>query len=166
MGNFERKPGYGDRQAPRLNPEQEARQKYQEFGFKAKWITEGIDKSFVEFAEKVGYYLATAKIPYSDKKTGETKYTDSSLSSSKIRSIYSEIKRVQTDFEKEKSSFYLLKPKVAYAVGRDKNNLGLQMFKLVFDECFNNVETAQHYYNLCNIMEAIIAYHKANNGRD
>ncbi len=149
MGNFERKPGYGDRQAPRPNPEQEARQKYQGFGFKAKWITEGIDKSFVEFAEKVGYYMA---------KNG--------LTSSKIRNIYSEIKRVQTDFEKEKSSFYLLKPKVAYAVGRDKNNLGLQMFKLVFDECFNNVETAQHYYNLCNVMEATIAYHKANGGRD
>lgn len=149
MGNFERKPGYGDRQAPRPNPEHEARQKYQEFGFKAKWITEGIDKSFIEFAEKVGYYMA---------KNG--------LTSSKIRNIYSEIKRVQTDFEKEKSSFYLLKPKVAYAVGRDKNNLGLQMFKLVFDECFNNVETAQHYYNLCNVMEATIAYHKANGGRD
>ena len=83
------------------------------------------------------------------------------LTSSKIRNIYSEIKRVQTDFEKEKSSFFLLKPKVAYAVGRDKNVLGLQMFKLVFDDCFNNVETAMHYYNLCNVMEAIIAYHKA-----
>lgn len=122
---------------------------YRSYGFKKDWIISGIDKDFVVFAEKVGNYMA---------KNG--------LTTSKIRNIYSEIKRIQMDFEREKAAFYLLKPKVAYTVGRDKNIDGLKMFKFVFDDCFDCVTENRHYINFCNIMEAIVAYHKAYGGRD
>jgi CRISPR-associated protein Csm2 len=70
------------------------------------------------------------------------------------------------EFEKEKSSFYLLKPKVAYALGRDERNEGLKLFKKIFDECFEYVTDQKAYLNFCNLMEAILAYHKAYGGKD
>jgi CRISPR-associated protein Csm2 len=89
------------------------------------------------------------------------------LTNSKIRSIYGEIKRIQMgEFEKEKSSFYLLKPKVAYALGRDEHNDGLKLFKLIFDRSSTDVTDQQAYLNFCNLIEAILAYHKAYGGKD
>ena len=89
------------------------------------------------------------------------------LTNSKIRSIYGEIKRIQMgEFEKEKSSFYLLKPKVAYALGRDDKNEGLKLFKKVFDIASDSVSDQKSYQNFCNFIEAILAYHKAFGGKD
>lgn len=121
-----------------------------ELTYLSKWITEEADKDLVVFAEKAGKFMA-----------------DNDLTNSKIRSIYGEIKRIQMGvFEKEKSSFFLLKPKVAYALGRDKNNEGLKLFKLVFDRCYDDVKDQKTYHNFCNLIEAILAYHKANGGKD
>lgn len=113
--------------------------------YQSSWITGKADKALVEFAEKAGKYMA-----------------DEGLKSSKIRSIYGEIKRIQMKtFEKDKASFFLLKPKVAYALGRDKNVKGLQLFKYIFDKCFDDVTNETQYQNFCNLIEAILAYHKA-----
>ncbi len=115
--------------------------------FKSSWISSGIDKELVDFAEKVGKYLVYKK-----------------MTTSKIRNIYSEIKRIQMNFNDEKAAFYLLKPKVAYAYGRDKS---IGKFKEVFDECFKYIDDKKdNYENFCKIMEAIVAYHKANGGKD
>lgn len=118
--------------------------------YKSEWITAGANREFVVFAEKTGKALAEGK-----------------LTKSKIRSIYGEIKRIQAGgFEKMKSSFYLLKPKVAYALGRDEFNKGLQLFKQVFDKCYPDVNDEHSYENFCNFFEAILAYHKAFGGKD
>jgi CRISPR-associated protein Csm2 len=118
--------------------------------FNSEWITEEATANLVLFAEKVGGFMA---------KNG--------LTNSKIRNVYGEIKRIQMgEFEKEKSSFYLLKPKVAYALGRDEKNEGLKLFKKLFDECFGYVTNQKSYLNFCNLMEAVLAYHKANGGKD
>lgn len=118
--------------------------------YKSEWITAGANQEFVEFAENTGKAMAEGK-----------------LTKSKIRSIYGEIKRIQAGgFEKMKSSFYLLKPKVAYALGRDDSNQGLQLFKQVFDKCYPDVNDEHSYENFCNFFEAILAYHKAFGGKD
>lgn len=118
--------------------------------YKSSWITQEADKGLVEYAEKSGKFMA---------KNG--------LTNSKIRSIYGEIKRIQMGiFEKEKSSFYLLKPKVAYALGRDDKNEGLKLFKKIFDLCSENVSDQKSYQNFCGFIEAILAYHKAYGGKD
>lgn len=116
----------------------------------SKWITQNTDKSMVDFAEEAGKYL---------KENGLTK--------SKIRSIYGEIKRIQINgFDKEKASFYLLRPKMAYAYGRERSNKGLKLFKLIFDESSRFVQNANQYENFCNLFEAILAYHKAFGGKE
>lgn len=117
--------------------------------YQSSWVKEQASEEFVIFAEKAGKFMAENK-----------------LTNSKIRSIYGEIKRIQMakDFNTEKASFYLLKPKVAYALGRDKNNEGLKLFKLIFDRASKDVIDKKSYNNFCNLIEAILAYHKANGG--
>lgn len=118
--------------------------------YNCEWITNEATPNLVDFAEKVGEFMA-----------------NNGLTNSKIRNVYGEIKRIQMgEFEREKSSFYLLKPKVAYALGRDEKNEGLKLFKKIFDKCFEYVTDQESYLNFCNLMEAILAYHKAYGGKD
>ena len=69
-------------------------------------------------------------------------------------------------FEIEKASFFLLRPKVAYAFGRDEKNKGLKLFKLIFERVYLLVKDQKTYNNFCNLIEAILAYHKAYGGKD
>jgi CRISPR-associated protein Csm2 len=117
---------------------------------KPEWIKNGANEEMVSFAEDCGKKLVAGN-----------------LTNSKIRSIYGEIKRIQgaKDFEKSKTSFYLLKPKVAYAQGREPKNNGLILFKEIFDGAFKLVTDDKTYENFCNLMEAILAYHRAFGGK-
>lgn len=125
---------------------EEAGKIFSKYEFRHSWIDgNGADEALPAFADNIGRELA-----------------DKKLTSSKIRSIYGEIKRIQMgEFEKEKPSFYLLKPKVAYAVGRDNKNVGLHLFKKVFDESSKYVKDSKTFHNFSNFMEAILAYHRA-----
>lgn len=127
-----------------------AESKFGSINYDSSWIKKGATELMVKYAEEMGKFMA-----------------NNGLTNSKIRSIYGEIKRIQMgDFEKEKSSFFLLKPKVAYALGRDDKNQGLKLFKLIFDRCTIDVEEQKTYQNFCNFIEAILAYHKAYGGKD
>ncbi len=118
--------------------------------FKSEWILNEADKELIVYAEKAGKFMA-----------------QNQLTNSKIRSIYGEIKRIQMgDFKKEKVSFYLLKPKVAYALGRDPKNEGLILFKKIFDHCYSHVNDSKSFVNFSKFLEAILAYHKAFGGKD
>lgn len=128
----------------------DAKSKFKELKYSSAWISTGADPEMVKYAEDAGKFMAENK-----------------LTNSKIRSIYGEIKRIQMgEFENEKSSFYLLKPKVAYAFGREKDNKGLELFKLIFDLSSNDVKDKKTYLNFCNFIEAILAYHKSYGGKD
>lgn len=121
--------------------------------FRSVWITTGADSEMNDFAEEAG-----------------RKMKDGGLTNAKIRSIYGEIKRIQmSGFSKNRSSFFLLKPKVAYAYGREKNNrdseAGLRIFKDIFNQAFEHVTDDQSFNNFCNLMEALIAYHRAFGGK-
>jgi CRISPR-associated protein Csm2 len=124
--------------------------KFRELQYNPEWITKEANSKLVEYAEDSGKFMARNR-----------------LTNSKIRSIYGEIKRIQMgEFEKEKAAFILLKPKVAYALGRDASNEGLKLFKLIFDRSSQDVVDQKSFINFCNFMEAILAYHKANGGKD
>lgn len=123
---------------------------FKKLEYKSSWITKEATEELVKYAEEAGRFMAR-----------------NGLTNSKIRSIYGEIKRIQMGvFEKEKSSFYLLRPKVAYALGRDDKNEGLKLFKMIFDQCAVDVSDQKSYKNFCGFIEAILAYHKAYGGKD
>lgn len=130
-------------------PSQETPNYVTDHPIRKEWITEGADAQLVKYAEQAGI----------DLKNGN-------LTNSQIRRIYGEVKRIQMgSWEKNKSSFYLLKPKVAYAYGRDNRNMGMKIFKDIFDETSQYVTDDKTYDNFCNFMEAILAYHRANGGK-
>lgn len=151
MGNNDRRPNYNyqNNGGKSFRKEKEyADDFFCKLKYQSSWITCEATEELIDYAEQAGIFMA---------KNG--------LTNSKIRSIYGEIKRIQMgEFAKEKSSFYLLKPKVAYALGRDANNEGLKLFKKIFDLCSKDVVDQKSYQNFCNFMEAILAYHKANGG--
>lgn len=140
--------GYGPRNygnPTRMDAREEASEIFARKVFQKVWIETGADEVLPDYAECMGKAMA-----------------EKNLTSSKIRSIYGEIKRIQMgEFAKEKSSFYLLRPKVAYAVGREKTNVGLQLFKLLFDKSAQCVKDKDTFLHFANFMEAVLAYHRA-----
>lgn len=115
-----------------------------------KWITDKADRDLPAYAEKLG-----------------KKLVENGLTNSKIRSIYGEIKRIQVGGYKNcESSFFLLRPKMAYAAGRERMNLGVQLFKAFFDDAYRYVNDEKTFNNFCNLIEAVLAYHKAYGGKD
>lgn len=122
-----------------------------ENSFDGNWIKNGADEVMVKFTEKAGKYMA------------------STLSKSQIRNVFGELKRIQLkgiDTSEGYTSFMLLKPKVAYAEARNRN-VGLTLFKKIFDKAWAEVEKDQKVYNnFCAFIEAVLAYHKAFGGKD
>ena len=121
--------------------------------FKEIWITEGITKEGIKFTEDFGKYLK-----------------NNSLTTSQIRNIFGEVKRIQmSGIEKNKTAFLLLKPKIAYAVARDGKR-GLEQLTKVLNKAFDSVDLENDklediYQNFVDFFEAILAYHKAAGGR-
>ena len=116
--------------------------------FNPDWIKKGFTKETVKYAEDFGKFLK-----------------NNELTTSQIRNTYGELKRIQMKgFDNETTSFYLLKPKMAYSVARNGKS-GQKMLGEVFNKAYDNVEKAEHYKNLMDFMEAVLAYHKAEGGK-
>jgi CRISPR-associated protein Csm2 len=138
--------------------------------FQEKWIKVGADKEMNSFARENGRLIAGIHANLSEEEVqemGRKVERNGDMSNSQIRNIYGEIKRIQMigNFDKAKTSFYLLKPKLAYAFGRNSSNSGLKLFKKIFDEASQYVIDDRTYNNFCNLMEAILAYHRAYGGK-
>ena len=115
---------------------------------KEEWITSGISDEAIKFANDFGKYLK-----------------EEGMSTSQIRNIFGELRRIQmVGYEKEKVSFKLLKPKIAYIVGREKKNV-LRDFKSVFDKLHGSVRDRKTFENFVSLFEAILAYHKYYGGK-
>lgn len=127
--------------------------------FNSRWITHGLDEEAIEFAMREGANLAR-----------DDDRQKNALTTSQIRNFFGEVKRIQArGFENEKTSFLLIKPKLAYAEARArKTNQQTKVikFRKIMDTAHEQVKDAQHFQNFVDLLEAILAYHKANNGKD
>ncbi len=120
-----------------------------------EWVKNGITEKTVEEADRIGKFLANNK-----------------LTTSQIRNIFGEMRRIQMrGYEKEKSAFLLLKPKLAYAVKRNDNE-GIKEFYRIFCDGFDAVDKMndekgkEHFNNFMQILEAILAFHKYYGGKE
>jgi CRISPR-associated protein Csm2 len=125
--------------------------------FKNEWIEKSLDKEAISFAEKFGKYL----IQKTEKKKP--------LTSNQIRNFFGEVRRIQQKgVLSEKTAFLLLRPKLAYAAKR-AGNISANDFKEVMEKAHNLVmevenndeEFEKRFKNYVDLLEAILAYHKA-----
>lgn len=127
--------------------------------FNNAWIRTGITEDCILFTENFGRHLAT-----------------NGFTTSQIRNVFGEIKRIQmSGFNENKSDFLLLRPKMAYASKRatdkDKRAIGASDFEKVIKKAHLAVSSGiegdnTRFENFCDFVEAILAYHKAAGGRD
>lgn len=116
-------------------------------------ITGKITTKTVEFAKEFGSYLGT------DVKNGY-KIEVAKLTTNQLRKFFGEVKRQQMKGYNE-TDFVLLKPKLAYAVGRTKEKSKITDFYEIMSIAIDEVKVEAHFKNFIKIFEAIVAYHKA-----
>ena len=130
--------------------------------FKKEWISNGIDETTVDFAEKFGRYLCDIQ---QDNRLGRM-----AMTTAQIRNVFGEVKRIQArGYSAEKSAFFLLRPKIAYAEARVKAKSGksrIEDFRKVMDMAHIAVKEESQFQNFVDFFEAVLAYHKAAGGRD
>jgi len=136
-------------------------------GFNPKWITDKIDDPGIAYLENLGFYLCDKK-NVNDRRPGRNAVT-----TSQMRNMFSEIKRIEQKLKDEnhdwKTSFLLLRPKIAYnaarviAKGRDSR---MKDLKVVLEKAHRAVETEAHFVNFSQFIEGVIAYHKVYGGKD
>ncbi len=121
-------------------------------------ITTAVTSVAVDFAERFGTYLGCdQENPY---------ITLKKLTTSQLRRFFGEVKRQQM-MGYNPSEIVLLKPKLAYAVGRarkdaKKNTVSkIEDFYYVIADAIDKVKNEDHFKNFIKIFEAIVAYHKA-----
>jgi len=101
-------------------------------------------EKFIDFSEKFG------ELCYKNR-----------ISTSQIRGIYQEVKRLPDDIKSSRSRLQLLRPKLAYQKGRFRELTDLQN---LFDHLIKNIKTDEHLINFKDFFEAVICYHKAAGG--
>ena len=121
-------------------------------------IQNKVTDTTVQFAKDFGDYLA------------EREDKAEPLSTSQLRKFFGEVKRQQMLGYKE-TEFVMLKPKLAYAVGRAKQNgskfktYKIEDFYDVLADAIDKVQSSadkqKAFKNFITAFEAIVAYHKA-----
>ena len=121
-------------------------------------ISEKVTNVTVQFAEEFGKYLA------------EKEDNAEPLTTSQLRRFFGEVKRQQMTGYDE-TEFVMLKPKLAYAVGRAKKNARrnnyskIEDFYYVLADAIDKVGRSPQkevaFKNFITVFEAIVAYHKA-----
>ena len=121
--------------------------------FNKEWITRGVDEDCITLCEELAKSMVDKKV-----------------SSSFLRNVFGEMRRIEAGgFENHRADFTLLRPKLAYTCGRyiekDKSVKGvLNALQELYKLAAQNVTDAQSFNNVVSIMEAIVAFHKANGG--
>lgn len=129
--------------------------------FKNQWITEKIDKETVKWAENFAKNDLLKM-----KKTGKGIWVEGSLSTSQIRKFFGEVKRIQAlGYENAEMDVVMLKPKLAYAAGRQNQGHPIHKFYQQFGKMLDIIATQDHFDNFVRILEAVVAYHKAEGGK-
>jgi len=109
-----------------------------------------------EFADEGGYADIIAK--------------NSDLDTTQLRKFFGAIRDIEKEdkWENMETDFYLLKPKMAYAVGRGLIKKPFYNFMM---SCMRKVdlgteeEKKENYKAMVNILEAVVAYHKFYNAK-
>jgi CRISPR-associated protein Csm2 len=134
--------------------------------FKTEWISDRIDERTVTFADSFGKHLCDI--------TPDNRIGRMAMTTTQIRNVFGEVKRIEArmkanDYDKERSAFLLLRPKMAYAEARVLSKSGksnISDFRKIMDKAHIEVKSHDSFKNFVDFFEAILAYHKFYGGRD
>lgn len=128
------------------------------------WIVNGINNDNpIKWAEEFGTFLATNEDNRGKKK----------LTTTQLRKFFGQLKRIQAEGYStiKKHQLLMLKPQLAYAVGRDKQATKIDSFEKELSKAISKVAEAEEqaegekrFKNFVSLTEAIVAYHKAKGG--
>lgn len=133
------------------------------------WVINGITPDIVKWTESFGKYLCAYEEQNPQKKA---------LTTGQLRKFFGEVKRIDADVLKHKTEIPMLKPLLAYAVGRDKNKKGLnktriEEFGKELSKAVDAIRWSENddvlksdYKNFVQIFESIVAYHKYYGGQE
>ena len=103
----------------------------------------------VDYADKLGKYLR-----------------DSGIKTSQIRKFLDAVNRIRAEVNANtftNEPVILLKPKLAYATGREKK---IEPLLAVLSPCIDRTKTYKDFQKLVRFIESIVAYHKYYGGTD
>lgn len=125
--------------------------------FNRLWIEKNLTEESIDFANCFAKSVLAA---YSG-----------GISTSQFRNFYGEMKRIQLKgLQSEKAAFFLLLPKLAYAVKRNETTGGKKLNELIKEahkEVKADSEGAERRFkNFCDFIEALLAYHKFHGGKN
>lgn len=126
---------------------------------KKDWIQNGISKEAVDWANSFGEFLTRR-----DGVMG-------ALSTSQLRKFFGELRRIDSDFLHKKNDIIMLKPMLAYAVGRDGNKTKIKEFGDEISKGIDAIRLGEEIHakndfkNFLKLFEAIVAYHKFHGGK-
>lgn len=133
-----------------------------------------------------GRYITDFEKPFKDLSVRERDEVvndnkSDALTTSQIRTVFGELRRIQSNGlnskvgdssqKDEKTSFIMLRPKLAYAVKRH-NKKGLSNFYDFFLKAHGAVDLNSsdkgeaHFRNFMSLLEAVLAYHKFHGGKE
>lgn len=136
-----------------------------------QWVRNGITPSIVTWTESFGKYLCAF---------GEQRPEKKALTTGQLRKFFGEVKRIDADVVKHKAEIPMLKPLLAYAVGRDKKStrngmvnssrieeFGKELTNAIDGIRYDNDDILKSdYKNFVQIFESIVAYHKFYGGKE
>lgn len=140
-------------------------EKYPKQKFEKTWIQNGITPEIVEWTKFFGEYLCSLDGGNRPLTTGQ------------IRKFFGEVRRIDSDVIRHKDDIPMLKPMLAYAVGRDKNDRGQNKTKIkeFGEELIKALDSIRYgesdkiigdYKNFVKLFESLVAYHKYFGGKD
>lgn len=138
---------------------------------KKEWIQDELTEDALTLISEFSKDLATSD------KSEKGWLQNNDVKTSKIRRFYGEVKRIQArGIANEKPAFRMLKPKLAYAVGRETVRdaklrllfevLSVGIDSVEIDKINDPKELNKRFSNLVQLFEAIVAFHKYHGGKD
>jgi len=127
-----------------------------------KFITDpNISPDFIQFSDEAAEYFVTRH-----KK-------EENLTTNQIRNFFGEVKKIQLQIDDkiDKNRLMLLKPRLEYIVAK-QSNASLKKLKEIIMPCLTVIiseqeiaKQIQYFEKFTNLLESILAYHKAHGGK-
>lgn len=143
---------------------------------KEAWVLNGIkDDEPIQWAKSFAEHMVKEKekdpLHHLKDGKGNWKYNyqkkpiyRKTLSTTQLRKFFGELKNIEANTSSSNfdlGKIKMMKPKLAYAVGREKSeNPKIRDLYIEFGKAIDSISKYEHFKNFVQLFEAVVAYHK------